>query len=280
MPRHFKNTLFILTIVTVLLFVTIIISRSADSKIHFIYDTFSMPFEPLQKASSNLTSEIKGSLSVLSSIDEVKEELQSVKNENDELKNKVNEAQSVIKQNEELRELLGLKEQYTDYQYIAASIIAGDATDWSNVFQIDKGTADGIVIHSSVITSKGLVGIVVSCGLTSSKIMTVVDETNILMARIARTNDLVRVRGISNENMVFELRVDRIASNVDIFVGDRIITAESGGVYPKGLVIGTVKSIQSQSSDSTRVAIIEPAVDFKRLSEVIILSPKETQGDK
>ena len=127
-----------------------------------------------------------------------------------------------------------------------------------------------------VITSKGLVGIVYNAGLASSKVRCIVDEQNIIMARVFRNNALVRVRGMSNENYEHLLELDRITDQTTLYVGDEIISAESGGVYPKGLLIGTVVQINEDAQTKKRTAYIEPAVDFMAISHVYVLMPSET----
>ena len=63
-----------------------------------------------------------------------------------------------------------------------------------------------------------------------------------------------------------------------LYVGDTIITSESGGVYPKGLVIGTVVQIEENAESGTRTAYIEPAVDFTAVSHVYVLMPSQEQA--
>ena len=95
------------------------------------------------------------------------------------------------------------------------------------------------------------------------------------MARISRNNALVRLKGMSNENYTHMLELDRIADQTSLYVGDVLVTAESGGVYPKGLVVGTVTSINENKENGTRTAYVEPAVDFASVSHVYILLPKQ-----
>ncbi len=278
MPKRIKNTIFILLIITVFLIVILFISSNPDSKLHSLYKAVSAPFQLIQRGFTSVGKGISQRLAVLSDYSDIRDRLNELQSENDRLSVQQEEYERLQQENEELRALLDLKAYFTDYHMVAANIIAQDVTDWFNELTIDRGTADGLYDGSVVITSKGLVGIVYNAGPFSSKVRTVADEQNTVMGRIARNNELVRVRGMSYENYVRQLKLDRITAGTDLYVGDVIITAESGGVYPKGLVIGTVVEV-NLSSGSERSAVIEPAVNLGRISEVYVLVSRDGKAE-
>ena len=108
--------------------------------------------------------------------------------------------------------------------------------------------------------------------------MTLVDEHNVIMSRISRSNELVRLKGMPTDNYDYLLKLDRLSANADLYVGDLLVTAESGGVYPKGIPIGTVIEISTLANTETRYAIVKPLVDLPKTSEVFILSLPNRQG--
>ena len=275
MPRHAKNTIFILVIISIFLLVVIIISSDPNSKIHSVYKVLSVPVQTVQKGASNLTSGVKERLEALNSYTELMNENKKLKEENDELQGYKNKNKQLEKENQELRGLLELKDYYQDYDLIAANVIAKDVTDWYNEFTLDAGTNEGVYVGCPVITSKGLVGIVSNVSSSTSKVMTLVDEQNVIMARISRSNELVRLKGMTPENYEYLLKLDRISAHSDLYVGDLLVTAESGGVYPKGIAIGTVIEISTIAETETRYAIVKPLVDLPKISEVYILSLPE-----
>lgn len=274
MQKKTKRVIFILATITVLLVVFIAVSSNPDSGFHSVYKVIGTPFRYAQKGLTSLGQNIKSAFSVVGDYSEIKDEIEKLKEENDTLKNLENENDKLKEENVELRELLELKGYFENYDMVAANVIAEDVTDWFNEFTVDCGTADGITNGCIVITSKGLVGVVYNAGPVSSKVRCVVDDQNVLMARISRNNALVRLKGMSNENYTHMLKLDRIADQTTLYEGDTLITAESGGVYPKGLVIGTVIDIQENKETGTRTAYVEPAVDFTAVSHVYILMPQ------
>jgi rod shape-determining protein mreC len=273
-----KRLIFILAGITVLLVVLIAVSSRPGSSLHSVYKVIGTPFQYIQRGFSSFGRSIKNAFSVIGDYSEIKDRISELQEENDSLKNLENENEKLKEENAELRDLLELKGYFEDYNMVAANIISEDVTDWFNEFTIDRGTSDGLENGCVVITSKGLVGIVYNAGPASSKVRCIVDEQNVIMARISRNNALVRVRGMSNENYEHMLELDRIADQTTLYAGDTIITAESGGVYPKGLVIGTVVRIEENAESGTRTAYIEPAVDFTAVSHVYVLMPSQEQA--
>lgn len=275
MQSKTKRVIFILAAITVLLVVFIAVSSNPNSGFHSVYKVIGTPFQYVQKGFTSLGTSIRNAFNVIGDYSEIKDEISNLREENDTLKNLENENEKLKEENEELRQLLQLKGYFENYDMVAANVIAEDVTDWFNEFTVDCGTSDGISNGCIVITSKGLVGIVYNAGPISSKVRCIVDDRNVLMARISRNNALVRLTGMSNENYNHMLKLDRIAEQTTLFEGDTLVTAESGGVYPKGLVVGTVTKIQENNETGTRTAYVEPAVDFTSVSHVYILMPQK-----
>ena len=77
---------------------------------------------------------------------------------------------------ERLKDLLDLKDEYSNYPTIAARIIAKDSGNWFNVFTINKGSKDGIQEDMNVIADGGLVGIVTSVGSNWATVRSIIDD--------------------------------------------------------------------------------------------------------
>ena len=272
MNKKKRNTILILIAIVLVFAVLIVVSANSNSGFNVIYRIVSTPFVKIQEGISSLGSKVSQKLSYLREHDEVKARLDELQKENDSMRSALTENENLTRENEELRKLLELKDYYQDYKLVAANIIAEDVTDWYNEFTVDVGTNDGVSRGDPVITGSGLVGIVSVAAPNSSKIMTIADEQNIIMGRISRSNELVRVRGISTENYTYEMKLDRVAAGADLYVGDVIVTAESGGVFPRGIRIGVVAEISTVTATETRTARVIPYVNLNNLSEVTIMT--------
>lgn len=280
MNKRSKITLFALAVITVALIVIIAVSGSPNSDFSFAYKIFGTPVAAVQEAFSSAGSSVKGWFEFVFSYDEMKAEMDELKEENDRIALLEDEKDRLELENSELKELISLKDYSDKYSLISANIIAHDVTDWFDCYTIDVGTSDGINKNDVVVTSSGLVGIVNEAGFTSSKIMTVVNEQNAFMCRISRSNELVRVRGVSGETLKYELVVDRLAEGSSVFKGDKIVTAESGDVYPAGIMVGTVSDVTVNEKNGEVSATIDLAVDLKVVSKVYVMVPEADKNAK
>lgn len=274
MSKKSKIFLFVLIILSVLMAVFVAISANADSQLHGFYKVIGTPVYYVQKAFSTVGNAIGQRITILQDYKEIQAEMESLREENEHLSSLEDENARLERENEELRALLEMEETIREYKILRGNVITQDVTGWFNEFTIDVGTAQGVQNGYVVITAKGLVGIVYNAGLVSSKVRCIIDEQNVLMARLSHSDELVRVCGTTNENYEGLLRVDRIAPDAEIQEGDILVTAESGGVYPRGLTIGTVVRV-GVAVDGSRFAEVEPSVHFSTLISVNVLIPQE-----
>jgi rod shape-determining protein MreC len=198
--------------------------------------------------------------------------------ENTELKDKIAELteqlvdyQTVLKENKFYKDYLDIKDQNPDYVMEPANLISRNAEDPYGSFIINKGSLSGVSERDPVITNMGLVGYISEVNPTYSKVTTIMDA-NIKIGGIdKRTDDIGIVSGElalaekGKTKMVNILRSSGVAS------GDYIVTA-GGGVFPEGLIIGTVDSIHNAKVDTSLYAIITPVVDFKELRDVMVIT--------
>lgn len=279
MLRLFKNKLFWLAAVTVGILIVIGMSASPNSKLHFIARAISVPLSPVQRLFSYIGRGIEDNIRFLMDMKELDGENKRLKERIDQLEWEVKQLNKYREENKELRETLNLKDQFGDYESIGGNIIAKDMGNWFNVFTIDRGSSDGVTVNSPVITSKGLVGVVISVTPFTSKVMTVIDEDSTVSAVVTKSMDVVIVKGDIFFKEYGLCRMDYIDAGTDIAVGDTIETSGLGGIFPRGILVGRVKAVGKTENNLTKYAVIEPAVDFKRLQEVFVLINKEQNAD-
>ncbi len=199
---------------------------------------------------------------------------------NNELESKVNQLQydnKILQMDktelERLRELYTLDKRYADYPKIGAQIIGKDPSNWYKTFLINKGEKNGLKVNMIVLAGNGLVGHITEVGPNYAKVQTIISDNCNVSSKIMRTSDLCIVKGdLSLVSDKAFCRVDYIDDKANIVIGDEVITSHLGSMYPQGILIGTIKEIETDSSKLTRTAILEPAVDFKRLEEVLVLN--------
>ena len=265
-----------LLLATIVLIVIMGVSFSNKDILKSARNIITVPLSPLQKFFLSTGQKIEHFFFTFKEIKTLKEENEKLKIRLNELEKENRELIEYRDKIEELKEALKLKSQFEDYELIGANIIAIDAGNWFNVFTIDIGKKDGIDSDYPVITStKGLVGRVLSSDLTSSKVVSIIDEDSVVSCWLSKSGGgHVIVKGDLTLKEQGFCVMHNIPLNVDVAVDDVVETSGLGGIYPKGILVGRVKEIRQASNEPDRYGVIEPEVDFKRLQEVFVLKKK------
>ncbi len=208
----------------------------------------------------------------------LKSEIEALKAENTNLKKQVNDMEGLDEQNIRLRTMLDLKKKQTSLDMVAARVIARDPSSWYSCFTIDKGSIDGIKENMAVVdANRYLVGQILRVGENWADVLTVTDPSISVGAFVRRSNEIGIVEGDSNLRYDFRSKFGFIARTADIKDGDYVETSGLGGVFPRGLLIGTLADIHDESSTMSKVASVVPLCDFSKINEVfVITSYKET----
>ncbi|MCU0591819.1 MAG: rod shape-determining protein MreC [Desulfobacterales bacterium] len=208
--------------------------------------------------------------------------LVSVSQENQRLLKELGKShQKIIQQseleleNQRLRELLGFKRSLPA-PAIAAEIIGKDPSAWFKTVIIDKGSSDGLRRGLPAVSSLGVVGQIVEVSGRQSRLMLIIDRNSGADALVQRT----RARGVVKGTSRDECYLDYVLHADDVRVGDLVVSSGFDGVYPKGLLIGTVTAVDFKGGDFFKDVQITPAVDFDKLEEVLIIleSPPASAG--
>ena len=185
---------------------------------------------------------------------------------------------------ERLQELYQLDQSYSDYKKTAAHVIGNDSGNWFSTFTIDKGSNDGIAKDMNVMAGSGLVGIVTDVGPTWAKVRSIVDDSSNVSGMVLSTSDRCVVSGDLSLMSDGQIRFSQMENNDNtVSVGDQIVTSYISDKYLQGILIGYVSEVTVDSNNLTRSGYITPAVDFKNLQEVLIITSTKadlTGGDK
>ena len=172
-----------------------------------------------------------------------------------------------------LRELYSLDQQYSDYDKIGARIIMGGSNNWFDTFVINKGTNDGIEPDMNVMAGSGLVGRVVNVGPNWAQVVSVIDDTSNVSATVLSTSDNLIVSGDLSTMENGYIRFSQLVDEDDkVVVGDKVVTSDISDRFQPGILIGYVSYIEEDSNNLTKSGYITPAVDFKHLSEVLVIT--------
>jgi len=202
--------------------------------------------------------------------------LVGVKQENDSLRQKLKHLErtqihnnELAAENARLKKLLEFRESVEE-QAIPAQVISADAMNWFRTITINKGTNSGISENMPVMAASGVVGRTIKCAANSSRVLLVTDASSAVAALIqnSRTRTVARGTG-SGISCEYAARLDEAG------VGDHLVTSGTGGVFPKGIPIGTITRVETPEYGLFQTIKAKPAVDFSRLEEVLVIIVKK-----
>lgn len=199
-------------------------------------------------------------------------DLEELKRENESLKAEQNRYSEVLAENIRLRSLLKFKQGYTSYNMVGASVIERDYGGWTHTMVIDRGEDSGIKKYMPVIIPSGLVGFVSEVYMNSARVQLLLDPRTTVGGIVQRPASRVVSMVTGNSGNPGYLTFMSLPKESDVIKGDTIVTSGYGGVYPKGLIIGTVEKVDVDSEGGTQSAEIRPAADFAHMEEVFIIT--------
>lgn len=189
--------------------------------------------------------------------------------ENRQLRSQLANLREVRLANERLRKLVDFGET-SGLPGVAARVIAVDASSLFRTVLIDKGLHHGLREGLPVVVAEGVVGQIVKCAPRQSRVLLITDASSNAAALVQRSRTRGTCRGRGDLlTLEFALRRD------DIEVGDLIITSGTGGIYPKGLVLGRTSHVEAGTYGLFQSVTVVPEVDFSRLEEVLVLLENE-----
>ncbi len=200
--------------------------------------------------------------------------------ENAELRKQIVDYNELKQQNDWYSDILGLHEEHTDYTFASGRVIGREPSDAYGNFTISVGSNADVAVNDPVLTTNGdLIGVVYEVGLTYAKVRTVLDPATKVSAQISRTGDTGYTAGstvgLARQNI---LRLTTLERSAGVAAGDYLVTSGIGGVYPSGLLIGTVREVTSASDGMTLNADVELFADVYSVKQVMVICSFDGQG--
>jgi rod shape-determining protein MreC len=202
--------------------------------------------------------------------------LRGVRAENRQLKQQIERLQMEqvrlsqdAEQARRLQVLLGFKEQFVS-QTIAAQVIGSSGSEQSRSIFIDKGTLDELAPDMAVITAEGVVGKVLHAYKSTSEVLLINDQTSGVGSILEQS----RLQGVLRGTVSGDLLLDKVMNDEQVQPGERVLTSGGDQIFPKGLLIGTVRK-SSRGSEAFLDVRVKPAADLGRLEEVLVITQKE-----
>ena len=220
---------------------------------------------PVRTGVSHLTDQAERFYNYMFEYESIVAENEALKEELAKLRENSRLADSISRENDRYREVLGLLEARPDYKLADGYIISRSSTDWNSTFTVDRGTSAGIDVGMCAITSNGeVVGLVTEAGSNYCVVKTVLDSSLEISATMSSSGYSGMVQGGYSTGDEGLLRMNYLPSSAVIRNNDQVVTSGSM-VYPRNLIVGYVVDAGFDDAGVAKYALLKPAVDVGNL---------------
>ncbi|MGN1442771.1 MAG: rod shape-determining protein MreC [Acutalibacteraceae bacterium] len=207
------------------------------------------------------------------------------KNENERLKEKVAEYESrlagydeAMHKLESYETILEVKEKNPDFSIVPADIIGTDSSDIFSSIIINKGSSDGVKVNDPVIYGNYLVGVVKKVNYSYSVIESILNPSVNVSAIESKTREAAYITTDTQQSEEGKCILAGLDRTTEISPGGIVLTSGIGGIYPSGLIIGTVSQVLRSDIDISSYAIVTPGADIRSLEDVFVITAFDGQG--
>ena len=269
MEKNNKGGIIGIVITVIILIILVVFSNTNSEKFSIVENFANAIVMPIENGLTYLKNKINNNNSFFENVDKLKSENESLKQKNSELEQQMREFEIMKNENEQLKQELNLAEKYGEYTTVPGMIISRDISNYSKILVINIGSDNGIKEKMTVIADEGLVGYIVSTTAKTAKIQTIVDSASATSCLASSTRDTMICKGTIESEAT--LKATNLSTDANIIQGDSVETSGMGGIYTKGIHVGRVKKIVEGTNKIDTYAVIEAAVDFKKLETVLVI---------
>ena len=219
---------------------------------------------------------VEGAYNYVFRYNELEEELNTLRSRVGELEEQVRQGEEASRENEQLRDLLGLQARRRDFVFEAAKVTARSTSNWESTLTLSKGSDHGIEAGDCVITETGvLVGIVAETGINWSTVSTIINTDTAIGGIVTRTYSAGVLEGDFSLMNQGKLKLNYLPEGAQLVSGDEVLTSGRGDMFPSGLPVGQVEEVFTDPSGQTRYAVVVPSVALDSLIEVFVIKDFE-----
>lgn len=202
----------------------------------------------------------------------MEQEIDGLKKELAEVKTQSEISEDIVSENEKLRGLLDLKETYsTEWVTIAADVTGREADNWYEKLTINKGSKDGITENMAVVDQNGLLGKTINVTENTSEVLLIIDSGTSLGGMLQESSIEGILQGIGGGKGL--ITMTKLPYNANIQLNDIVVTSGVGGIFPAGILVGTVAKVNTSSDGLSKEAVIQPYSDFDDIKFVLVVRP-------
>lgn len=205
--------------------------------------------------------------------DQLVTENKQLREEVSALREEVRTSAVATRKNTLLRELLEFKKIRRDLQFEPVKVLSRSATNWNRSMTINKGSDQGLAPSDCVVDASGtLVGIISEVGSNWSTVFLITDAGFEMGGEAVSVGDRGVLAGDFSLMASGQLKLSYLPRETQIAPGDEVITFAMEGIYPSGLLVGTVYSLETDPSGMYSYAVITPSAALDELHQVFVVT--------
>ena len=267
LARHRNVTILVVVLFAEVVGLAVQVKRTADTDSTRLIRVWTVStVTPLEKIFSSAGQSIGGAWHSYFYLRGLRAENRKLQDEIEQLRVQQVRLAEDASQARRLQRLLGFKEQFIAHT-LPAQVIGSSGSDMSRVVYLDKGAGDGVMQDMAVITADGVVGKILRVFPTSSQVLLINDPSSGVGAILEKSRLQGVIKGTANGELVLE----KMMSDERVEPGDQLLTSGGDQIFPKGLPVGTVKSV-SPGRDVFLHILVKPAAQLSRLEEVLVIT--------
>ncbi len=255
-----------LLVVASFVLITLYFRQGEGGALSSARESFHAALAPVGRAGQAATSPVRAVGSWVSDLTVSRADLETLRDQNAQLRQRLAELEEARLENERLRELVGFV-QARELDALGARVIGRPSTSWEAVIVIDRGRADGVEAGMPVLAASGLIGQVIEAAENSARVRLITDQRSGVAAILQST----RAEGVVRGSIDGALSLDFVSRETTVTVGDVVLTSGMGGVYPRGLLVGEVADVQVEDADLFPRIRVRGAATLTGLEEVVVL---------
>ncbi|MCR5808602.1 MAG: rod shape-determining protein MreC [Clostridiales bacterium] len=273
MKKSFANKPVLIMIIAVVLLLVLAFFSASSRTIPWVESAVGWLMRPVQTVAYKVSDGVSGFFRNLFNSTDADLENAKLKQQLAQYEQTKLDYSELVKENERLRAMLNYAGSLGDIDFVTAKVIGRSNGVWFDMITLNVGRSRGIEPGMPVICGDGLVGKVTDVGANWCKVTSVIDSSVTVAVTVERTRDNCMVRGVfSTTNASGELELYYLPTDLtDLVPGDVIMTSGIGGIYPKGVKVGTVEEVMLDT-ESPINAVVTPSVDFLHIEEVMVVT--------
>lgn len=247
--------------------------RAEADESWFLQDAISAVLAPIDSAAHSVSNGLGGVAGIFRSRSKVFEQNKQFSQQIRELTMENARLRELAHENASLRQALKL-DKTQPIKSVTAEIVSRKESSWFYTATVNRGAKAGVQRGGAVYNHIGLVGQVMEVNPLSSQIVSLCDPSSAVGGVVQRSRSSGVVQGQGADYLVLAY----LPKDADVKIGDVVVSSGIGRVIPKGLPIGRVIKVVTNSVAGTTSALLEPSVSFDQVEQVFIAETDQEIG--